>query len=82
MPMLVANGNRVVYRGEGTMLSTAAGEVVPFTSDGDDWYLKVLINNEKVFIRLDVWAACQCLSLERRTTPESRQSPRHEKVSR
>ena len=34
MPMLVANGNRVVYRGEGTMLSTAAGEVVPFTSDG------------------------------------------------
>ena len=30
-------------RGEDTMLSTAAGEVVPLTSDGDDWYLKVLI---------------------------------------
>ena len=29
------------------MLSTAAREVVPLTSDGDDWYLKVLINNER-----------------------------------
>ena len=58
------------------MLSTAAGEVVPLTSDGDDGYLKVLINNE------NVWAAChecppswvRCLSpesVERRTTPES-----------
>ena len=46
MPMLVANGHRLVYRGEDTILSTAAGEVVPLTSDGDDWYLKVLINNE------------------------------------
>ena len=64
------------------MLSTAAEEVVPLTSDGDDWYLKVLINNENVFIRIDVWAAChecppswvRCLSpenAERRTTPES-----------
>ena len=35
------------------MLSMAAGEVVPLTSDGDDWYLKVLINNENVFIRID-----------------------------
>ena len=35
------------------MLSTAAGEVVPLTSDGDDWYLKVLVNNENVFIRID-----------------------------
>ena len=50
MPMLVANGLRLVYKGEDTMLSTAAGEVVPFTSDGDDRYLKVLINNENVFI--------------------------------
>ena len=40
------------------MLSTAAREVVPLTSNGDDWYLKVLINNENVFIRIDVWAAC------------------------
>ena len=82
MPMLVANGHRLVYRGEDTMLSTAAGEVVPLTSDGDDWYLKVLINNENVFIRIDVWAAChecppswvRCLSpenVERRTTPAS-----------
>ena len=64
------------------MLSTAAGEVVPLTSDGDDWYLKVLVNNENVFIRIDVWAAChecpsswvRCLSpenVERRTTPAS-----------
>ena len=64
------------------MLSTAAGEVVPLTSDGDDWYLKVLINNEYVYIRIDVWVAChecppswvRCLSLEsveRRTSPGS-----------
>ena len=49
MPMLVANGHRLVKSGEDTMLSTAAGEVVPLTSDGDDWYLKVLINNEIVY---------------------------------
>ena len=64
------------------MLSTAAGEIVPLTSDGDDWYLKVLINNENVFVRIDVWAACHecpaswvpCLSpeiVERITTPAS-----------
>ena len=47
VPMLVANGHRLVYRGEDTMLSTAAGEIVPLTSDGDDWYLKVLINKWK-----------------------------------
>ena len=81
-PMLVANGHRLVYRGEDTMLSTAAGEVVLLTSDGDGWYLKVLINNENVFRRIDVWAACheclpswvRCLSpqnVERRTTPAS-----------
>ena len=72
MPMLEANGRRLVYRGEDTMLTTAAGEVVPLTSDGDDWYLKVLINNENVFIRTDVRAAChecppgwvRCLSPE------------------
>ena len=55
IPMLVVNGHRLVFRGEDTMLSTAAGEIVPLTSDGDDWYLKVLINNENVFIRIDVW---------------------------
>ena len=55
---------------------------MPLTSNGDDWYLKVLINNENVFIRMDVWPAChecppswvRCLSpesVERRATPES-----------
>ena len=55
---------------------------MPLTSDGDDWYLKVLINNENVYRRIDVLAAChecppswvRCLNLEsveRRTTPES-----------
>ena len=79
MPMLVATDNRLLCRGEDTMLRTAAGEVAPLTSDGDDWYLKVLINNENVFVRIDVWAAChecppswiRCLSpenVERRTT--------------
>ena len=29
MPMLVASGNRVVFRGEDVMLSTAGGEVAP-----------------------------------------------------
>ena len=53
------------------MPSTAAGEVVPLTNDGDDWYLKVLINNANVFIRIDVWAACHLESVEMRTTPES-----------
>ena len=82
MPMLVANGHRLVYRGEDTMLRTAAGEVVPLTSDGDDWYLKVLINNLNKFLHFDVWAAghecppswVRCLSpenVERRTTPAS-----------
>ena len=36
MPMLVANCHRLVFRGEDTMLSTAAEEIVPLTSDGDD----------------------------------------------
>ena len=45
----------------------SAGEVVPLTSDDDDWCLKVLISNENMFIRIDVWAACHerppsCLS--------------------
>ena len=82
MPMLAADGHRLVYGGEDTMLSTAAGEIVPLTSGGEDWYLKVLINNENVYIRTDVWTAChecppswvRCLSpesMERRTTPES-----------
>ena len=82
-PMLVANGHRLVKRGEDTMLGTAAWEIVPLTSDGDDWHLTVLINNENVFILIDVWAArhecppswVRCFSpesVERRTTPESK----------
>ena len=55
VPMLVANGNRVVFRGEDAMLITAEGETAPLTSVGDDWYLKVLINNSNEFIRIDVW---------------------------
>ena len=55
MPMLVATGHRLEDRGEEPMLSTVAGEVVPLTSGGDDWYLNVLINNENVFIRRNVW---------------------------
>ena len=65
------------------MLSTAAGEILPLTRVTDtSWHLKVLINNENVYIRIDVWAAChecppswvRCLSpesVERRTTPQS-----------
>ena len=56
--MLVAEGHILVNGGEDTMLSTAAVEIVQLTSDGDDWYLKVLINNENVYIPIDVWAAC------------------------
>ena len=52
--MLVANGNRVVHTGEDAMLITAEGETAPLTSVGDDWYLKVLINNRIEFIRVDV----------------------------
>ena len=58
MPMLVANGNTVVYRGEDVMLITAEGETAPLTSVGDDWYLKVLINNSIEFMRFDVWTPC------------------------
>ena len=42
MPMLVANGNKVVFRGEDAMLITAKGETAPLTSDGDDWYLNTM----------------------------------------
>ena len=59
MPMLVANGNREAYRGEDAMSITAEGETAPLTSDGDDWYLKVLINNSNEFIRIDVWTPCK-----------------------
>ena len=72
MPMLVANGNRVVFRGEGAMLITAEGETAPLMNGGDDWYLKVLINNSDKFLRIDVWTPCHaCLpSWVRNLSPE------------
>ena len=72
-----------IKRGEDTMLSMAAGEVVPLTSDGDEWYLKVLINNENVFIRIDVWAACrECPpSWVRCFEPGERGEENHSRVS-
>ena len=33
MPMLVANGNKVVFRGEDAELITAKGETAPLTSE-------------------------------------------------
>ena len=45
------------------MLSTAGGEVAPLSSDGDDWYLKVLINNSIEFTGVDVWTPpCHVMS--------------------
>ena len=58
MPMLVANGNRVILRGEVATLITAKGETTPLMNAGNDWYLKVLINNTTEFIRIDVWTLC------------------------
>ena len=36
MPTLVANGNKVVFRGEDAILITAEGETAPMTSIEDD----------------------------------------------
>ena len=58
MPMLVANDNRVVFRGEGAVLITAEGETAPLMNAGNDWYLKVLINDSGKFLRIDVWTPC------------------------
>ena len=58
MPMLVANGNKVVFRVEDATLITAKGETAPLMNVEDDWYLKVLINKSIEFIRVDVWTPC------------------------
>ena len=58
MPMLVANGNKVVFRGEDATLITAKGEAAPLMNAGNDWYLKVLINKCNKFLRNDVWTPC------------------------
>ena len=80
MPMLVANGNRVVFRGEDMMLITAEGETAPLTCDGDDWYLKVLINNSIELIRLDVWCHVCPPIWVRSLSPEMKQ--REQSVAR
>ena len=49
MPMLVANGNRVILRDEVALLITAKRETAPLMNAGNDWYLKVLINNNNEF---------------------------------
>ena len=54
-PTLVANGNKLVLRGENARLITAKGETSPLTSIENDWYLKVLINNTAEFTRIDFW---------------------------
>ena len=58
MPMLVANGNRVVFRDEDAKLITAKGEAALLMNAGNDWYMKLLINNRKEFLRMDVWTPC------------------------
>ena len=75
MPMLVADGNRVILRGEVTTLITAKGETAPLMNAGNDWYLKVLINKSTEFIRIDVWTLCHTCppSWVRNLSPEMKQ---------
>ena len=79
MPILVADGNRVVFRGEGAMLITAEGETAPLMNGGDDWFLKVLINNSNEFLRIDVWTPCHACpsSWVRNLSPETKQRERY-----
>ena len=78
MPMLVANGNKVVFRGEDATLITAKGEAAPLMNAGNDWYLKVLINNCNKFLRIDVWTPCHVCppSWVRNVSPEMKQRER------
>ena len=78
MPMLVANGNRLVFRGADAMLITAKGETAPLMNAGNDWYLKVLINNSNKFPRIDVWTPCHVCppSWVRNLSPEIKQRER------
>ena len=75
MPMLVANGNKVAFRGEGAELITAKGETAPVTSEGDDLYLKVLNNNNNEFIGIDARTPCHVCppSRVRNLSPEMKQ---------
>ena len=78
MPMLVANGNRVILRGEVAMLITAKGETAPLMNAGNDWNLKVLINNNTEFLRIHVWTQCHACppSWVRSSSPEMKQRER------
>ena len=58
MSMLMANGNKVVFRGEDATLITAKGETAPLMNVEDDSYLTALINRSIEFIRVDVWTPC------------------------
>ena len=73
MPVLVANGNRVILRDEVAMLTTAKGETEPLMNAGNDWYSKVLINNNNEFTRIDAWTPCRVCptSWVRNLSPEN-----------
>ena len=75
MTMLVANANKLVFRGEHARLITAKGETAPLTSIGNHWYLKVLINDSNEFIRIGLWTPCQVCppSWVRNLSPEMKQ---------
>ena len=75
MTMLVANGNKLVFRGELARLITAKGETAPLTSIENDWYSKVLINDSNEFIRFDLWTPCHVRppSWVRNLSPEMKQ---------
>ena len=77
MPMLVAGGNKVIFRSEDASLITAKGEAAPLNA-GNDWYLKVLINNSNKFPRVDVWTPCHVCppSWVRNLSPEMKQRER------
>ena len=61
------------------MLITAKGETAPLMNAGDDWYLKVLINNRNEFLRIDVWTPCHVCppSWVRNLSPEMKQCERY-----
>ena len=77
-PMLLANSNRVILRGEVATLITAKGETAPLMNAGNGWYFKVLTNNTTEFTRIDVWTLCHtCLpSWVRNLSPEIKQRER------
>ena len=75
----MANGNKLVFRGENAKLITAKGETAPLTSFENDWYLKVLVNDSNEFTRIDLWTACHVCppSWVRNLSPEMKQCEQH-----